>query len=128
MRFCETKKKRMQAMIITSHPDRVIKMIHKKLHRGVNHYQWCRRAYNHEQKTVLIAIITRAEFNEFKTYYEKKLINLPRFSSRQCNIIGRFVESDRLTNTTYRSKILFISICSVFSEKRKCMKKKIYLV
>ena len=29
------KQKRMQAMIITSHPDRVIKMIHKKLHRGV---------------------------------------------------------------------------------------------
>ena len=29
-----TKQKRMQAMIVTNHPEKVIEKIHKKLHRG----------------------------------------------------------------------------------------------
>ncbi len=53
-------------MIITNHPERVIKKIHKKLNRGVTIINGAEGAYNHEQKTILITIITRAEFNDFK--------------------------------------------------------------
>ena len=88
------KQKRMQAMIITSHPDRVIKMIHKKLHRGVTIINGAEGAYNHEQKTVLIAIITRAEFNEFKHIMKKADKSAFVSVADNVNIIGRFVESD----------------------------------
>ncbi|MGT2712360.1 YitT family protein [Streptococcus oriscaviae] len=88
------KQKRMQAMIITSHPERVIKMIHKRLHRGVTIINGAEGAYNHEQKTILLTIITRAEFTDFK-YIMKKADKSAFVSvSDNVNIIGRFVESD----------------------------------
>lgn len=88
------KQKRMQAMIITSHPERVTKMIQKKLHRGVTIINGAEGAYQHEQKTVLITIITRAEFNEFKQIMKK--VDPSAFVSvaDNVNIIGRFVESE----------------------------------
>lgn len=88
------KQKRMQATIITSRPERVTKMIHKKLHRGVTIIHGAEGAYNHEEKSVLITIITRAEFRDFK-YYMKK-IDPKAFISVADNvrIIGRFVDED----------------------------------
>lgn len=88
------KQKRMQAMIITNQPERVIKKIHKKLHRGVTIINGAEGAYNHEQKTVLITIITRAEFNEFKHIMEKADHQAFVSVSDNVNIIGNFVESD----------------------------------
>ncbi len=37
-------------MIITNHPERVIKKIHKKLNRGVTIINGAEGAYNHEQR------------------------------------------------------------------------------
>lgn len=88
------KQKRMQAMIITNQPERVIKKIHKKLHRGVTIINGAEGAYNHEQKTVLITIITRAEFNEFKHIMKKADHQAFVSVSDNVNIIGNFVESD----------------------------------
>lgn len=88
------KQKRMQAMIITNQPERVIKKIHKKLHRGVTIINGAEGAYNHEQKTVLITIITRAEFNEFKLIMKKADHQAFVSVSDNVNIIGNFVESD----------------------------------
>ncbi|MBF0787529.1 MULTISPECIES: YitT family protein [unclassified Streptococcus] len=88
------KQKRMQAMIITSHPNRVIKMIQKKLHRGVTIINGAEGAYNHEQKTVLITIITRAEFNDFKSIMKKTDKTAFVSVADNVNIIGRFVEAD----------------------------------
>lgn len=88
------KQKRMQAMIITSHPERVIKMIQKKLHRGVTIINGAEGAYNHEQKTVLITIITRAEFNDFKGIMKKTDKTAFVSVADNVNIIGRFVEAD----------------------------------
>ncbi len=49
-------------MIITSHPEEVINKIHHKLHRGATIINGAEGTYNHEQKAVLITVITRAEF------------------------------------------------------------------
>lgn len=87
-----TKQKRMQAMIITSHPEEVINKIHHKLHRGATIINGAEGTYNHEQKAVLITVITRAEFSEFK--YIMKQTDPTAFVSVSDNvhILGRFVE------------------------------------
>lgn len=88
------KQKKMQAMIITSRPDRVIRMVHHKLNRGVTIINDAEGTYNHEHKAVLITIITRAEFNDFK--YIMKKTDKDAFVSvaDNVNIIGRFVEDE----------------------------------
>lgn len=89
-----TKQKKMQALIITSHADKVIKMVHKKLHRGVTCINNAEGTYNREQKSVLLTVITRAEFNEFK-YWMKKTDPAAFVSvSEDVRIIGRFVDED----------------------------------
>lgn len=88
------KQKRMQAMIITNQPERVIKKIHKKLNRGVTIINGAEGAYNHEQKTILITIITRAEFNDFKQIMKKADPKAFVSVADNVNIIGHFVESD----------------------------------
>jgi len=87
-----TKQKRMQAMIITSHPDRVIDKIHNKLHRGATVIHGAEGTYNHEKKAVLVTVITRAEFNEFKQIM--KQTDPAAFVSVADNvhILGLFVE------------------------------------
>ncbi|MFR4033205.1 MAG: hypothetical protein ACLTZN_07845 [Streptococcus sp.] len=40
----------MQAMIVTSNPDPVVRMIQKKLHRGVTMINDAEGTYNHEKK------------------------------------------------------------------------------
>lgn len=87
-----TKQKRMQAMIITSYPEKVIKKIHHRLHRGATIVNGAEGTYNHEAKSVLITVITRAEFNEFK--HIMKRVDPDAFVSVSDNvyILGRFVE------------------------------------
>ncbi len=88
------KQKKMQAMIVTNKPERVITRIHKKLHRGVTIINEAEGAYNHEKKAVLITIITRAEFNDFK-YHMRKADPAAFISvAENVQIIGRFVEDD----------------------------------
>lgn len=66
-----TKQKKMQTMIVTSQPERVINMVHKKLHRGVTCINDAEGTYNHEKKAVLITIITREEYSDFKYFMRK---------------------------------------------------------
>lgn len=89
-----TKQKKMQAMIVTDKPDQVIKMIHKKLHRGVTCINDAQGTYEGSKKAVLITIITRAEFHEFK--YRMKQTDPAAFVSvaENVQIIGRFVDAD----------------------------------
>ena len=88
------KQKKMQAMIVTSRPDRVIRMIHHKLHRGVTIINDAEGTYNHEHKAILVTIITRAEFNDFKYIMKKTDKNAFVSVADNVNIIGRFVEED----------------------------------
>lgn len=89
-----TKQKKMQAMIITSHPERVIEKIHKKLHRGATIINDAEGTYNHQHKAVLITVITRAEFNEFKHIMKKVDPTAFVSISENVHILGRFVELD----------------------------------
>lgn len=88
------KQKRMQALIVTNQPDQVIRKIHKQLHRGVTIIHDAQGTYSKEQKAILIAIITRAEFQEFKAIMTKA--DPAAFVSVADNvqIIGRFVEEE----------------------------------
>lgn len=89
-----TKQKKMQAMIITSHPDKVIRMIHRKLHRGVTCINDAEGTYNHEKKSVLLTVITRAEFYEFKFHMQKTDPSAFVSISENVQIIGRFADID----------------------------------
>ncbi|MBM7641931.1 YitT family protein [Streptococcus loxodontisalivarius] len=89
-----TKQKKMQAMIVTSHPDRVVKMIHKKLHRGVTCINDAEGTYNHEKKAVLLAIITREEYSDFKYYMSKTDPKAFVSVAENVHVMGRFVDMD----------------------------------
>lgn len=89
-----TKQKKMQATIITSKPDRVTKQIHKRLHRGVTQINDAEGTYNHEKKVVLITIITREEFNDFKYVMYKADPKAFVSIAEDVHILGRFVEDD----------------------------------
>ena len=49
----------------------LLKRFIKKLHRGATIIHNAEGTYNHQEKAVLLTVITRAEFNEFK-YIMKK--------------------------------------------------------
>lgn len=89
-----TKQKKMQAMIVTSKPDKVIRMIHTKMHRGVTCINDAEGTYNHEKKAVLLAVITRAEFYEFKYHMQKTDPSAFVSISENVQIIGRFADID----------------------------------
>lgn len=89
-----TKQKKMQAMIVTNNPDKITRMIHKKLHRGVTCINNATGTYYHEEKTILMTIITQSEYVEFK--YLMKKYDPTAFVSiaENIKILGRFVEED----------------------------------
>lgn len=90
-----TKQKKMQAMIVTSVPDKVSRMIHTKLHRGVTQINDAEGTYQHEKKAVLLTIITRAEFSDFKYWMGKTDPNAFVSVAENVQIIGRFADDDR---------------------------------
>jgi uncharacterized membrane-anchored protein YitT (DUF2179 family) len=89
-----TKQKKMQAMIVTSNPDPVVRMIQKKLHRGVTMINDAEGTYNHEKKAVLLTIITREEYTDFKHYMKKADPKAFVSIAENVHILGRFVDLD----------------------------------
>ena len=89
-----TKQKRMQAMIVTSHPDAIVEKIHKKLNRGATIIHNAEGTYNHQEKAVLLTVITRAEFNEFKYIMKKADPQAFITISENVHIIGYFLETE----------------------------------
>ncbi len=89
-----TKQKKMQAMIITSRPEKVIRMIHRRLHRGVTCINEAEGTYDHEKKAILLTVITRAEYADFKYFMKKTDPKAFVSVAENVHIIGRFVEED----------------------------------
>lgn len=89
-----TKQKKMQAMIVTDKPNQVIKMIHQKLHRGVTLINDAQGTYQGSKKAVLMTIITRAEFHEFKSRMMKTDPAAFISIAENVQIIGRFADPD----------------------------------
>ncbi|MGT2753837.1 YitT family protein [Streptococcus ovis] len=85
-----TKQKKMQAMIVTSQPEKVIQMIHKKLHRGVTCINDAEGTYNHEKKFVLITIITCEEYSDFKYFMQKADSKAFVSVAENVHVMGRF--------------------------------------
>ncbi|MGT2912028.1 YitT family protein [Streptococcus cameli] len=89
-----TKQKKMQALIVTNQPEKVSNMIHKKLHRGVTCINDAEGTYNHEKKSVLLAIITREEYGDFKYFMQKTDPKAFVSISENVHVMGRFVDID----------------------------------
>lgn len=89
-----TKQKKMQAMIVTEYPEKVIKTIHTKLHRGVTCINDAEGTYKHVHKAVLITILTQEEYNDFKFLMLKTDPTAFISVAENVRIIGRFVEDD----------------------------------
>ena len=89
-----SKQKRLQAMIVTSHPDAIVEKIHKKLNRGATIIHNAEGTYNHQEKAVLLTVITRAEFNEFKYIMKKADPQAFITISENVHIIGYFLETE----------------------------------
>ncbi|RLU58329.1 YitT family protein [Streptococcus iniae] len=87
-----TKQKKLQAMIVTEHPELVIKSIHKKLHRGVTSIKDAEGTYNHQQKSVLITILTQEEYSDFKLLMLKADSKAFISIAENVRIIGRFAD------------------------------------
>lgn len=87
-----TKQKKLQAMIVTEHPELVIKSIHKKLHRGVTSIKDAEGTYNHQQKSVLITILTQEEYSDFKLLMLKADPKAFISIAENVRIIGRFAD------------------------------------
>ncbi|CAM4179440.1 hypothetical protein AT575_09520 [Streptococcus penaeicida] len=89
-----TKQKKMQAMIVTEYPEKVIKTIHHKLHRGVTCINDAEGTYKHVHKAVLITILTQEEYNDFKFLMLRTDPTAFISVAENVRIIGRFVEDD----------------------------------
>lgn len=89
-----TKQRKMQATIVTRKPKIVTQALHSKLHRGVTVVNSASGAYSGSNMTILITIITQAEYQEFK--YIMKQIDPTAFVSiaENVKVLGRFVEDD----------------------------------
>ena len=82
----------MQAMIITSYPDKVIEKIHNRLHRGATMINGAEGTYNHQEKAILITVITRTEYNDFKDIIQRTDPQAFVSVAENVHILGRFVE------------------------------------
>lgn len=89
-----TKQKKIQVMIITSKADDVIHAIHKKLRRGITIISEVEGAFHHDQKKVLITVVTRYELPMLKQIMHesdpKSFVSI----SDNVQILGRFYEED----------------------------------
>jgi len=56
-----TRQQKMQVMIVTRHPQRVIDTIQAQLRRGITIIHGAEGAYRHDSQTILITVITRYE-------------------------------------------------------------------
>lgn len=87
-----SKQKKMQALIVTSRPERITRMVQRRLHRGVTIVHEVEGGYNHDRKDMLMTIISRVEFAEFKQIIRKADPNAFVSVSENVKIIGRFTE------------------------------------
>ncbi len=56
-----TKQKKMQVMIVTKHPEKVVNEIQNCMRRGITIINEAEGAYKHDKQTVLMTIVTRYE-------------------------------------------------------------------
>ncbi|EGO5148691.1 YitT family protein [Enterococcus faecalis] len=89
-----TKQKKMQVMIVTKNPDRVVDEIQKKMRRGITIIHEAEGAYRHDRQTVLLTIVTRFELPSLEVAMKESDPNAFVSISDNVKILGRFYEED----------------------------------
>ncbi|RXK63233.1 YitT family protein [Enterococcus faecalis] len=89
-----TKQKKMQVMIVTKNPDRVVDEIQKKMRRGITIIHEAEGAYRHDRQTVLLTIVTRFELPSLEAVMKESDPNAFVSISDNVKILGRFYEED----------------------------------
>lgn len=89
-----TKQKKMQVIVITRHPDKVIQAIQKKIRRGITIINEVEGAFHHDKQTVLLTVVTRFEMpllrQAMKESDEKAFVSI----ADNVQILGRFYEEE----------------------------------
>ena len=87
-----TKQKKMQVMIVTKNPDRVVDEIQKKMRRGITIIHEAEGAYRHDRQTVLLTIVTRFELPSLEAAMKESDPNGFVSISYNVKILLRFYE------------------------------------
>ncbi|MGM0123279.1 YitT family protein [Enterococcus sp. AZ194] len=89
-----TKQKKMQVMIVTKHPEKVVSEIQKKLRRGITIINEAEGAYKHDKQTVLLTIVTRFELPQLEVAMRCSDPHAFVSIADNVQILGRFYEED----------------------------------
>ncbi|GFH41921.1 membrane protein [Lactococcus hodotermopsidis] len=89
-----TKQRKMQATIVTKQPETITRALHDDLHRGVTVVNSAEGAYSHDNMTILITIITQAEYQDFKEIMKKSDPTAFVSVAENVKVLGRFVEDE----------------------------------
>lgn len=89
-----TKQKKMQVIVVTRHPDKVIQAIQKKMRRGITIINEVEGAFHHDKQTVLLTVVTHFEMpllrQAMKESDEKAFVSI----ADNVQILGRFYEEE----------------------------------
>ena len=89
-----TKQKKMQVMIVTKHPEKVVNEIQKKLRRGITIINEAEGAYKHDKQTVLLTVVTRFELPQLEIAMHCSDPHASVSIADNVQILGRFYEED----------------------------------
>ena len=83
----------MQALIVTSRPERVVRWFTRN---SIGVWPVCdaEGTYQHEKKAVLLAIVTREEYSDFKHFMAKADPSAFVSIAEDVRVMGRFVDMD----------------------------------
>jgi uncharacterized membrane-anchored protein YitT (DUF2179 family) len=89
-----TRQQRLQVMIVTnqSKANEILTAIHKEMRHGITVFKDTEGGYKHESKTVLLTIISRAEFADLQATVRSKDSRAFISSTRVAEMAGAFVE------------------------------------
>lgn len=89
-----TRQQRLQVMIVTSQSkaNEILNAIHKEMRHGITVFKDTEGGYKHESKTVLLTIISRAEFADLQATVRSMDSRAFISSTRVAEMAGAFVE------------------------------------
>lgn len=87
-----TRQKKMQIMIVTTKPDAVVNEVQKRIRRGITILNNAEGAFNHNQQTILITIITRDQIPVLQVAMRKSDPKAFVSISENVTIMGNFYE------------------------------------
>lgn len=89
-----TKQKKMQVMIVTKQPKKVIQGMQEQMRRGITILHDAEGAYKHDKQTVLLTVVTRFELPLLKEIMHQEDPAAFVSISENVQILGRFYEEE----------------------------------